>query len=147
MDPIAVLGVSLLAGLGGALFMDVPMARLPEGLTPARGATAVLTGTDPDAVSGRRAWLVHHAFGLPAGGLFGGLYLVTVGVLGRAGAVLVADLVVVAFLYLFFSRLVLPLLAFPPERELVVRRSWVVSVAAFATGVAGLLAALLPLVA
>lgn len=104
------------AGLTAAVVMGLPMSRHAEGFTPAFVAASVVRGHDPSAVGFRDANIVHHAAGVLAGLLFGGLYLVFAAVLPPiltlAGVRVVPHVaalgIVVAFVYTFFADLVLP---------------------------------------
>jgi hypothetical protein len=108
------------AGLAGAVAMDVPMGRHPEGWTPAFVAASVLRRTEPRAVRFRDASVVHHAAGVAAGvlyalfaaplavGLAGTLPTPGVGPSLPVAAHLLAALGVVGFVYAFFAYLVLP---------------------------------------
>ncbi len=108
------------AGLAGAVAMDVPMGRHPEGWTPAFVAASVLRQTELGAVRFRDASLVHHAAGVAAGLLYALLAAPLGAVLAGTpptpgvgpalpvGAHLLAVVGVVAFIYAFFAYLVLP---------------------------------------
>jgi hypothetical protein len=108
------------AGLAGAVAMDVPMGRHPEGWTPAFVAASVLRRTEPGAVRFRDASVVHHAAGVAAGVLYAllaaPLGVVLAGTVQTPGvgpalpvaAHLLAALAVVAFIYAFFAHVVLP---------------------------------------
>ncbi len=120
-------------GLLGAVVMNVPMAALPEGFTPAFVAAGKLTGSDPDAVGDRTAYAVHHAAGVLAGVLFGLGVAVGEPVLGATWpAGLLAAFGVLLFLLAFFLLVVLPRTDFDAERERAVTRAWVLSAFVFA---------------
>ena len=59
--------IAILAGLAAAIAMNLPMAGLAEGYTPAVVTTSVIQQTVPSQVSSRAAVAVHHAFGPLAG--------------------------------------------------------------------------------
>jgi len=129
----ATVGVGAAVGLLGAVVMDVPMAALPEGFTPAFVAAGKLTGTDPDAVPDRTAYAVHHAAGVLAGVPFGLGVAVgepLVGATWPAG--LLAAFGVLCFLLGFFLLVVLPRTAFDAGRERAVARAWVLSAFVYA---------------
>jgi hypothetical protein len=143
------------AGLAGAVAMDVPMGRHPEGWTPAFVAASVLRRTDPTAVPFRDASVVHHAAGVAAGVLYAvlaaPLALVLAGTPptpGVASLPVVAHLVavagVVAFVYAVFAHLVLPRAGtgIADDRATAVRGQWLRSAVVFG----GALAAVVPVV-
>lgn len=104
------------AGLVAAVAMDYPMSVQPDGFAPAYVAAGAVTRRAPESVSLRDALVVHHIAGPLAGLLYGGLALAFArlfpDVLHVAGvpfaAHVLATATVVAFVYAFFSYLVLP---------------------------------------
>ncbi|MFB6168250.1 MAG: hypothetical protein ABEJ43_05320 [Haloferacaceae archaeon] len=108
------------AGLAGAVAMDIPMGRHPEGWTPAFVAASVLRRADPESVRFRDANAVHHGAGVAAGVLYalfatllavpfaGSIPTPGVGAALPLGAHLLATLGVVGFIYAVFAHLVLP---------------------------------------
>lgn len=134
----------VLAGLAGAVAMDVPMARHPEGWTPAFVAASVLRRSDPGAVPFRDAAVVHHAAGVAAGVLYAlvaaPLAVALAGTPPTPGvaalpvvAHLVATAAVVGFVYGFFAYVVLPRAGrdVAEDRGTAVRGQWVRSVVVF----------------
>lgn len=128
------------AGLAGAVAMDVPMRRQPEGWTPARVAAAVIRRRPPEWVRFRTAALVHHAAGVLAGLLYALLVLpfALVGIgptVGRVPLVghVAAVVTVVAFVYAFFAYLLLPRVGadVSGERATAVRGQWLRSSVVF----------------
>lgn len=129
----ATVGVGATVGLFGALVMDVPMAALPEGFTPAFVAAGKLTGTDPDVVDDRTAYAVHHLAGVLAGVLFGLGVVVGEPIAGSVWpAGLVAAFGVLLFLLAVFLYVVLPRTDFDADRERAVVRAWVLSAFVYA---------------
>lgn len=138
------LPVGAVAGLAGAVAMDVPMGRHPEGWTPAFVAASVLRRTEPGAVRFRDASVVHHAAGVAAGLLYAllaaPLGVVLAGTVPTPGvetlpvaAHLLAALGVIAFIYAFFAYLVLPRAGegVAGERTTAVRGQWFRSAVVF----------------
>jgi len=115
-EPAAWFAVCAATGLLAAVVMDYPMSRQPQGFEPAYVAAGVLTRRAPEAVPFRDAVVAHHAFGPPAGVLYGIVTPPVAAVLPDIAAVGGLDLgahvlgvaLTVAFVYLFFSSLVLP---------------------------------------
>ncbi len=110
------LAVGAGAGLAAAVVMDWPMSRQPEGFTPAYIAASVLSRSDPAATSFSAAAFAHHGAGVFAGLLYAivgwtlGLVFPQAFVVGGINVLthVFAVAFVVGFIYLFFSRLVLP---------------------------------------
>jgi hypothetical protein len=132
------------AGLAGAVAMDVPMGRHPEGWTPAFVAASVLRRTDPGSVEFRDASVVHHAAGGAAGLLYGllavPLCLLLASTVPTPGvpvlplaAHLLATLGVVGFVYAFFAYVVLPRAAdgIDGGRTTAVRGQWLRATAVY----------------
>jgi hypothetical protein len=149
------LPVGAVAGLAGAVAMDVPMGRHPEGWTPAFVAASVLRRTDPTAVRFRDASVVHHAAGVAGGVLYAllaaPLAVALAGTLptpGVAALPVVAHLVaaagVVAFIYAFFVHLVLPRAGtgIADDRATAVRGQWLRSAVVFGAALAVVVPAL-----
>ena len=138
--PLRIL-LGLLAGVVATRWMDVVMARLPEGETPPFVASGVLTEQAPDTAPARLAAVVHHVAGWLTGSLFVTLLLLTEGVLGGSSAV--GYLVTAAALFVlmvgFFVVVVLPRPGLSSDRRSQVGRDWAISAAAY-------LLALVPLV-
>ena len=91
---VSTLALTVPLGVLGAVAMDLPMATLDEGLTPAYAAAATLRGTVPDAVSPAGAWAIHHLAGVAAGVLYGLVVVVLRPVVGgsvAAGALAAVD--------------------------------------------------------
>lgn len=120
------------AAVFGVLFMDVVMARLPEGETPPRVASGVLTETHPDEAPERLASVVHYAAGLLTGPLFVWFLLVFEGLLGPGlVATATADLALFVLMVGFFVVVVLPRSQVEIERVGTIRRDWTTAAAAY----------------
>jgi hypothetical protein len=139
------IAIALLAGLLGALVMNVPMHGLAEGYTPAIVAASLLSGSLPSAVSRRTAIVTHHVVGPLAGLLYVGWAIALDAVLPpvsrTAGLPLSAHLVAVGavsvFIYAVFSSVVLPRYGgCARDRMPAVRWHWLASTAAFAVTMA-----------
>ncbi len=129
----ATVAVGAAVGLVGAVVMDVPMAALPEGFTPAFVAAGKLTRTDPDAVPERTAYVVHHLAGALAGVLFGLGVAVSEPVFGSVWpAGLASAFVLMLFLVGFFLFVVMPRTDVAADRERAITRAWVLSAFVFA---------------
>lgn len=114
------LAVALVAGLLATVVMTVAMSVLSEGYVPPYVAASALFGVPPGRVSRRQADAAHYAAGALAGLLFELLVLAveavrdaTVATAFLAGGVLtlsdlLAAVLVVGFLYVFFAYLVFP---------------------------------------
>jgi hypothetical protein len=134
------LAAAIVSGLLAALVMDLPMARLATGWTPATVAASVLQGTVPSKIPRTDALVLHHAVGplaatgyaavgvglarvLPAGYTVGGLEL---------AAHLVAVAVICVLVYGVFAWGVLPRYGGEARDHIAaVRRDWLVAVMAF----------------
>lgn len=132
------------AGLAGAVAMEVPMGRHPEGWTPAFVAAGVLRRTGPESVRFRDASVVHHVAGVAAGVLYALLAAPLVSVLDGTpqtpgvstlpiGAHLAATTGVAVFVYAFFVYVVLPRTGavIPDDRTTAVRGQWARSTVVF----------------
>jgi len=125
-----VLGVP--AGVLATLAMDVAMARLPEGDTPPRVASGVLTDRHPDEAPGRLATAAHYLAGLLTGPLCVVLVLLVEGLLGvSARSYLVAAVVLYLLMTGFFVLVVLPRPDVLPDRVSGIRRAWAVEAAVY----------------
>ncbi|WP_136717217.1 hypothetical protein [Halorientalis salina] len=134
------IAIAAIAGLLGALAMNVPMRGLAEGYTPAIVAASLLSGSLPSTVSRRTAVVTHHAVGPVAGLLYVGCAIALDAILPpvsrTAGLSLSAHLVSVglvsAFVYALFSSVVLPRYGGAArDRMPTVRRHWLASTATF----------------
>lgn len=134
------LAVALLAGFLAALVMNAPMLAFAEGYAPAHVAASVVWGTTPSKTGLGAAMLVHHVAGILAGLLHLLLALGLEQVLPVSTRVaglplvphLVAGALVTAFLYGFFSWLVLPRFgAGVRDRAATVKGRWAVSALIF----------------
>lgn len=133
-----VLGV--VAGVVATLVMDLVMARLPEGSTPPRVASGVLTGQAPDTAPEGVASAVHYVAGGGTGPLFVTLLFLVDGVVGPGPAgYLVTTVVLFVLMVGFFVGVVLPRPELVGDRRLAIGRDWASSAAAY-------LAVLVPLV-
>jgi len=122
----------VVAGVVATRGMDLVMARLPEGETPPRVASGVLTERDPDRAPARLAAVVHHAAGWLTGGLFVTLLLFAEAVLGVSpAAYAAASLLLYVLMVGFFAVVVLPRVAFARDRVRTVVRDWAISAAAY----------------
>ncbi|MFB6228981.1 MAG: hypothetical protein ABEH88_10560 [Halobacteriales archaeon] len=134
--------LGVVAGVLATLFMDIVMARLPEGDAPPFVASGVLTATPPRSAPGRLAGTVHYLAGWLTGPLFVWLLFATEAIAG--GPSILTTLLAAAVLYLlmvgFFVAVVLPRSRAPPSRVDLIRRDWALSAAAY-------LLVLVPLVA
>ncbi len=125
-----VLGVA--AGVVATRGMDLVMARLPEGETPPRVASGVLSERTPEQAPARLAAVVHHAAGWLTGGLFVTLVLFAEALLGASSVAYAGAAVVLYGLMVgFFAVVVLPRVGFGRERVRRVVRDWAVSAAAY----------------
>jgi len=141
------LPAGVVAGLAGAVAMDVPMNRQPEGWTPAFVAASVVRRRSPEEVPFRDATVVHHT----AGVLAGVLYALAVAPLALAlgvtrPAVAVAPVavhavgvaVVTAFVYVVFAFVVFPRRTpdVPEGRMTAIRGQWLRSTVVFGAALA-----------
>ncbi len=148
--PAELVGVSVAAGLIGAVVMNLPMRVLDYGSAPAYVAAAALRRKKPTEVSERDAAVVHHVAGMAGGVLYAAV--VSAVVVARGGTVdgggmpptaehLVSVGVVGVFIYFFFAYFVLPRFGGELREEGddvpgLVRRSWLVSVVFYAASLA-----------
>ncbi|WP_440988854.1 hypothetical protein [Haloarchaeobius baliensis] len=127
MSTVTTLVVCAAAGLAGALVMDVPMALLSEGFTPAWVAASKLQRKPVDEVSALAAQLVHHATGL-VGGLGLGVAVVALEPrLGTWAAVVLPATVFTVFIMNFFGFVVLPTAGFDDDRRETTLLQWLFS--------------------
>lgn len=143
VDPVPAtvwLAAAIVSGLVAALVMDLPMARLATGWTPATVAASVLQGTVPSKTSRTDALLLHHAVGPLAATVYAGLGVGLARVLPAGYTVaglelaahLVAVVVISAFVYGAFAWVVLPRYGGDARDHIsTVRRDWFVAVLAF----------------
>lgn len=138
------LAVAVVAGFGATAITTIAMDALPEGEVPPYVAAAALFRQSPGSVSKRQADAAHYAAGMLAGVLY---ELVVSGIdtvqavgqrlilLGTPTPLTVSDplaaVVVVAFLYVFFARIVFPRFGEriyeDADLRRTVRRDWLVS--------------------
>ncbi len=138
LDPSSSLSVGLriilglVAGALATLGMDVVMARLPEGATPPRVASGVLTGQAPDTAPDGIASAVHYVAGGGTGPLFVTLLFLVEGLL-EPGVVsyLVTTAVLFVLMVGFFVGVVLPRPELAGDRRSTVGRDWAISAAAY----------------
>jgi len=124
--------LGLVAGVVATLVMDVAMARLPEGSTPPRVASGVLTGQSPDTASGGVASAVHYVAGGGTGPLFVTLLFLVEGLLGvSVESYLVTTGVLFVLMVGFFVVVVLPRPELGDGRRSTVGRDWAISAAAY----------------
>ncbi|PSQ38150.1 hypothetical protein BRD13_06835 [Halobacteriales archaeon SW_5_70_135] len=122
----------MLAGMVATRAMDLAMARLPEGETPPRVASGVLTGRDPAVAPARLAAVVHHVAGSLTGGLFVTLLLFAEALLGVSPVAHAAAVVALYGLMVgFFALVPLPRADLPRERVRRVVRDWAVVAAVY----------------
>ena len=123
----------VVAGVLATLGMDLVMRRLPEGLTPPRVASGVLTERPPGDAPGRLATVVHYLAGMLTGPLFVWLLLASEGILGTQSLLtaLAAGVVLYLLMVGFFAVVVLPQSEVEPDRVPTIRRDWAVSAAAY----------------
>ncbi|WP_256296597.1 hypothetical protein [Haloarchaeobius salinus] len=115
------------AGLAGALVMDVPMALLSEGFTPASVAASKLQRRPVEEVSTLAAQVVHHATGL-VGGLGLGVAVVALEPrLGTWAAVVLPATVLTVFVMNLFGFVVLPTAGFDEDRRETTFLQWTFS--------------------
>lgn len=128
------------AGLAGAVAMDVPMNRQPEGWTPAFVAAATLRGGGLEAVSFRDASVIHHAAGACGGVLYGAIVAGLSAVARPGSAVgglplfshLVGVVAVGTFVYAGFVYVVFPRASdVSRERTTAIRGQWLRSTAVY----------------
>ena len=144
-DLSASLAAGVRAGFGAAVVMDVPMVVQREGFTPAYIAAGALRGRDPEEVSRTDATVAHHGAGTLGGVLFALTYGAIEGIstgeprrndLSTPASPLAVGFVV-AFVYGFFARLVLPRFGGDArDRAGVVRRAWLVSTLVYGAALA-----------
>lgn len=128
-------------GLVGAAVMDLPMSKQEDGFAPAYVAAALLRRSVPGETPFREALVVHHATGAIAGGLYALAFLLLAAFLprgplvGGVGAVphVLATAAITAFVYGFFSHVVLPRAGrgIYEERATAVRGQWLRSAVVF----------------
>lgn len=136
-----------LAGLLGALAMDVPMGRHPEGWTPAFLTAAAVRRVSPDQIDFESASVVHHSFGVLAGAVYALLFVALSLVVPSTGLLdlpLLAHLIAVAvtgvLVYASVAHVVLPQVgaSLQEQRLTAARGQWlrasVVFTAALAVG-------------
>lgn len=124
MSTVTTLAVCAAAGLAGALVMDVPMALLSEGFTPASVAASKLQRRPVDEVSTPAAMVVHHATGL-VGGLGLGVAVVALEPrLGTWAAVVIPATVLTVFVMNVFGFVVLPTAGFDDDRRQATFLQW-----------------------
>lgn len=126
----------LLAGLVGAIVMNLPMGILPEGYTPPRVAGGLLRGRDPDNIGLGLAAAIHHVAGVGIGGAFAIVELGLESLMPGLVALPVAAIIAAGAVYDFFSAIVLPRAGLPSERAFAVRRQFGVSTAVYAVALA-----------
>jgi len=121
--------VGVAAGIVATLWMDLVMARLPEGTTPQFIASGVLTERHPDEAPKRLATVVHYLAGMLTGPLFIWLLFASEGLLD--GQSMLAPVAAAAVLYVlmvgFFAVVVLPQSLVESHRVGTIRRDWAIS--------------------
>jgi hypothetical protein len=133
---------SVVGGVGATLVMDLAMRRLPEGQTPPRVASGVLTDRPPDSAPRRLAAVVHYVAGALTGPLFAWLALaVAVAVEPVLLAVGIATAVCYLLMVGFFSVVVLPRARLPGQRKRTTARAWGIEAAVYLAVLAPLVAA------
>jgi len=124
--------LGLVAGVVATLTMDLVMARLPEGATPPRVASGVLTGQAPDAAPEGVASAVHYVAGGGTGPLFVTLLFLVEGIVGaEVTSYLVTTAVLFVLMVGFFVGVVLPRPRLVDGRRATVGRDWAISAAAY----------------
>ncbi|PSP61877.1 hypothetical protein BRC76_05435 [Halobacteriales archaeon QH_8_67_36] len=124
--------LGLVAGVIATLGMDLVMGRLPEGETPPRVASGVLTGQAPDTAPAGVASAVHYVAGGGTGPLFVTLLFLVEGVLGLGPvSYLVTTAVLFVLMVAFFVGVVLPRPRLAGGRRSAVGRDWALSAAAY----------------
>ena len=128
-------------GLVGAAVMNLPMSKQEDGFAPAYVAAALLRRSVPGETPFREAVVVHHVTGAIAGGLYALAFLLVAAFLpggppiGGVGAVphVLATAAITAFVYGFFSHVVLPRAGrgIYEERATAVRGQWLRSAVVF----------------
>lgn len=127
MSTVTTLAVCAAAGLAGALVMDVPMALLSEGFTPASVAASKLQRRPVEEVSTVATQVVHHGTGL-VGGLGLGVAVVAFEPqLGTWAAVVLPATVFTVFIMNFFGFVVLPTAGFDDDRRETTFLQWLFS--------------------
>lgn len=127
MSTVTTLVVCAAAGLAGALVMDVPMALMSEGFTPAYIAASKLQRRPVEEVSVIAAQAVHHATGVVGGLGLGVAVLVLEPRLGTWGAVVIPATVLTVFVMNFFGFVVLPTAGFGDDRRETTFLQWAFS--------------------
>ena len=133
-DPVWRFPIGLVGGVVATLWMDIAMARLPEGETPPSVAASVLTETHPGNAPRRLASVAHYLAGTGTGLLFVWLSLLVETFLGEP-SITTALLTAVLLFVLMVSFFVLVPLALVPglddQRRRRVARDWALSAAAY----------------
>ncbi|WP_435364777.1 hypothetical protein [Haloarchaeobius sp. DYHT-AS-18] len=144
MPAVDTLLVCALAGLVGALAMDLPMFLMPEGFTPAYVAASKLLRKPIDDVSQVAAQAVHHVTGVLGGAGLGVAILVLEPRLGLWSTVILATTVLTVFIINVFGFLVLPRAGFDADRREAVFQQWLFSAVVYGVVVAAVTLSLLP---
>jgi hypothetical protein len=143
--------VAIVAGLGAAAVMNVPIALLYYGGVPMRVAAGALFGRSVSAVPDSEAAAVHYAAGMATGALLEAVVLGTERALSATGRLLlgvvtlaevVGILLVTVFVYAFFVGVVFPAYGGqfyenPADRS-GTRRHWAVCAVVFGLGLLAL---------
>lgn len=125
--------VGVIAGIVATLWMDLVMARLPEGMTPPSIASGVLTRTAPSDAPEQLGTVVHYLAGFLTGPLFVWLLFASEWLLGSRSltAALAAACVLYVLMVGFFSVIVLPRSMVATDRVGTIRRDWALAALAY----------------
>jgi len=131
VDPVVWLPIGLLSGLIATLAMDAVMPRLPEGKTPPRVASGVLSLKHPEESPRRLSAFIHYFSGVGTGGLY--VYLLSGAERAFGGVSIGLSVLTGVFLYVgmvsFFGLVPLKASEISPNRTRDTLRDW--SVCAF----------------